>query len=211
MTDAENVGPSVVHERQGNDQVLLDETSSVEQAPVAETASGEAAAAAPEAAPDFLGDLQRLQAEFANYRKRTAREQAAAGQRANAHLVERLLPILDNFDLAFAHGEGGSGINLAYKELVETLRSAGLEEVPAEGQVFDPQVHDAVETRGEGAAQPVVAQVYRRGYRFGERLLRPAMVVVERQPGSGAAADAEESPIDTQGARTHPEQPLTEE
>lgn len=188
MTDPENVGPSVVHERQGDDQVLLDETSTDEQVPVAE-AAGEGAAETPEPAPDFLGDLQRLQAEFANYRKRTAREQAAAGQRATAQLVERLLPILDNFDLALAHGEGGSGINLAYKELIETLRSAGLEEVPAEGREFDPQVHDAVETRGEGASPPVVAQVYRRGYRFGERLLRPAMVVVEKRPEAGSDAE----------------------
>lgn len=190
MTDPEDVGPSVVSERQGNDQVLLDETSSDEQRPVAESASGEGAAEMPTPVPDFLGDLQRLQAEFANFRKRTAREQAAAGQRATAHLVERLLPVLDNFDLAFTHGEGGSGMNLAYKELIETLRSAGLEEVPAEGHVFDPQLHEAVETRGEGSSAPVVAQVYRRGYRFGERLLRPAMVVVEKR------SQAEESPYE---------------
>lgn len=209
MTDPENVGPSVVHERQGDDQVLLDETSSAEQLPVAESATGSGATETPEAASDFLGDLQRLQAEFANYRKRTAREQAAAGQRANAHLVERLLPVLDNFDLALAHGEGGSGINLAYKELMETLRSAGLEEVSAEGQAFDPQVHDAVETRGEGAGTPVVAQVYRRGYRFGERLLRPAMVVVDRQPGVDSAAD--EHSQDKRDPSAQPEQPLTEE
>ncbi|MGI8407334.1 MAG: nucleotide exchange factor GrpE, partial [Actinomycetota bacterium] len=174
--DPEHVGPSEVTERHSEGQVLLDETSRDEQTPVME-----AAGTIGESASDFLGDLQRLQAEFDNFRKRTAREQAAAGRRASSQLVERLLPVLDNFELAIAHGEGGSGVELVFKELIETLRSAGLSEVPSEGEAFDPQVHEAVESRDGDSPVPVVAEVYRRGYRFGDRLLRPAMVVVERR------------------------------
>jgi molecular chaperone GrpE len=132
---------------------------------------------------DYLDDLLRLQAEFENFRKRTVREQTMTASRATARFVERLLPVLDNFELALGHGEGGSGVDLVFKELTETLRSQGLEEIEAEGKPFDPQVHDAVESRDDPAAdEVVVAQVYRRGYLFKGQLLRPAMVVVTR-PG----------------------------
>jgi molecular chaperone GrpE len=132
---------------------------------------------------DYLDDLLRLQAEFENFRKRTVREQTMTSSRATARFVERLLPVLDNFELALGHGEGGSGVDLVFKELTETLRSQGLEEIEAEGKPFDPQVHDAVESRDDPAAdEVVVAQVYRRGYLFKGQLLRPAMVVVTR-PG----------------------------
>jgi molecular chaperone GrpE len=164
----------VVSETQGDGQIRLDETSNEEQIPV-----GEAVTTADPSAPDYLGDLQRLQAEFDNFRKRTSREQAAVGKRATSLLVERLLPVLDNFELAIAHGEGGSGVELVFKELTESLSSAGLSEVASEGQPFDPQLHEAVETRDADVPTPRVAQVYRRGYMFGDRLLRPAMVVVE--------------------------------
>ncbi|MDQ3877739.1 MAG: nucleotide exchange factor GrpE [Actinomycetota bacterium] len=130
---------------------------------------------------DYLADLQRLQAEFDNYRKRMMKEQAAAAARAGARIVESLLPVLDNFERAISHGEGGAGVELVFKELRSVLERDGLQEIAAEGAAFDPQIHEAVESHDDpDVDQPVVRTVYRRGYRFKDQLLRPAMVVVAR-------------------------------
>lgn len=172
-----------------DDQVRMHETSDVEQTPVDELYEdgGAVAEAGPDTEPevrvieinkDYLDDLQRLQADFDNFRKRTLKENAKAADAGARRLVERLLPVLDNFDLAIAHGEAGSGVELVHKELTETLRNAGLEEVPGETHPFDPAIHEAVEFHAEDGKPQVVTRVYRRGYRFGDQLLRPAMVVV---------------------------------
>lgn len=175
---------SDISSRRENGQVLMDETSDFEQQPVAESAAEAAdTARAGEGSEErnFLEDLQRLQADFDNYRKRAQREQAQAGERAEARFAQRLLPVLDNFELVLAHGEGGSGVQLVLKELTETLRAAGLEEVDAEGQPFDPRIHEAVETtEDEDVTQEVVTKVHRRGYTFKGELLRAPMVVVAR-------------------------------
>jgi len=135
------------------------------------------------AARDYLDDLRRLQADFDNYRKRMIREQTAITERATARLIERLLPVLDNFERAVAHGDAGNGVELAYRELQTTLRQEGLEEVLAQDEPFDPTVHEAVEVReDEGVTDAVCSAVYRLGYRLKGRLLRPAMVVVTRPP-----------------------------
>ncbi|MFN2593849.1 MAG: nucleotide exchange factor GrpE [Actinomycetota bacterium] len=140
---------------------------------------------------DYLADLQRLQAEFDNYRKRMMKDQSAAAARATARLIENLLPVLDNFERAIAHGEGGAGVELVFKELGSVLEREGLKEVPGEGSVFDPQIHEAVETRDEeGVSEPVVRTVYRRGYSFKDLLVRPAMVIVARPPENGARENA---------------------
>jgi molecular chaperone GrpE len=141
----------------------------------------ERAGAAAEAG--LLDDLRRLQAEFDNYRKRVLREQTAMASRASQRLVERLLPVLDNFERAMEHGEGGPGIELVYKELRQTLEQEGLEEIEAEGAPFDPRLHEAFQVIDDAdASEPVVKIVYRRGYRLGDAVLRPAMVVVARPP-----------------------------
>lgn len=133
--------------------------------------------------PDYLGDLQRLQAEFSNYRKRMMRESAEASARGAERVVARLLPVLDNFERAIAHGEGGEGVELVFKELRSVLESTGLEEVPGEGATFDPQVHEAVESReDESVTEEVVRAVHRRGYSMNGKLLRAAMVGVSRPP-----------------------------
>jgi molecular chaperone GrpE len=132
---------------------------------------------------DYLADLQRLQAEFDNYRKRVMKDQAAAASRAGARLVENLLPVLDNFELAIAHGEGGAGVELVFKELRSALEREGLQEIAAEGAAFDPRIHQAVESHEDpNVSEPVVESVYRRGYMFKDQLLRPAMVVVANPP-----------------------------
>jgi molecular chaperone GrpE len=148
--------------------------------------SEEVVAEVVEAAPDYLQDLKRLQAEFDNYRKRMMKEQASIGGRAKAGIVEDLLPVLDNFERAIAHGEGGTGVDLVFKELKATLERHGLTEIPAEGQPFDPQVHEAVDSVEEdGLDQPTCRTVYRRGYLIGDRVARPAMVLVARPPDRG--------------------------
>ncbi|CAN5573321.1 nucleotide exchange factor GrpE [soil metagenome] len=132
-------------------------------------------------AQDFLEDLRRLQAEFDNYRKRVLREQTVMATRASARLIERLLPVLDNFERALDHGEGGPGIELVIKELRATLEAEGLEEMQAEGEPFDPRLHEAFQAVDDPeVTEPVVRTVYRRGYKLGDAVLRAPMVVVAR-------------------------------
>jgi molecular chaperone GrpE len=96
-------------------------------------------------------------------------------------MVEELLPVLDNFERAIAHGEGGEGVQLVFKDLRAAMERAGLEEVPVEGVSFDPNIHEAVESRAvEGVTEATIIEVYRRGYMLKDRLIRPAMVVVGR-------------------------------
>lgn len=140
----------------------------------------------------YLDDLMRLQAEFDNYRKRMLKEQTGMAKRAAGRLIERLLPILDNFQAALAHGEGGAGLGLIYKELTGALEAEGLQAIEAEGTRFDPRIHDAVESReSDEVSEPVVAQVYRRGYLLHDKVLRPAMVVVARPLENADSRQAE--------------------
>lgn len=130
---------------------------------------------------DYLDDLKRLQAEFDNYRKRIAKQQADTARSAVAGLMKRLLPVLDHFQLAVEHGEGGGGVQLAFKELMEALGSEGLQEIEAEGQPFDPQMHEAVETHEDPEVRhETVIKVHRRGYTFNGQLLRAPYVGVAR-------------------------------
>ncbi len=136
-----------------------------------------------EAERDYLDDLRRVQAEFDNYRKRMLREQTQLAQRASARLIEKLLPVIDNFESAIAHGEGGSGIELVHRELRRILTEEGLEEIEAEGRPFDPTRHEAFQAVEEPeVAEPVVRSVLRRGYSLRGQVIRPAMVSVARPP-----------------------------
>lgn len=131
--------------------------------------------------PNYLDDLVRLQAEFDNYRKRMMRESAVLEQRGAIRVIERLLSVLDNFEKAIAHGEGGEGVALVHKQLLEALAQSGLEEIPAADRPFDPSVHEAVDSHEDpDVAEQTVRTVYRNGYKVGGRLLRPAMVSVAR-------------------------------
>lgn len=144
---------------------------------------------------DLLEDLRRLQAEFDNYRKRMLREQTAMASRASGRLIERLLPVLDNFERAVSHGEGGPGVALVHKELRQALEQEGLEEIEADGVAFDPRVHEAFQAVEDPDVDEVmVREVYRRGYRLGDQVLRPAMVVVLRPPEEPASEPGYEEP-----------------
>ena len=135
---------------------------------------------------DYLDDLRRLQADFENYKKRMMRQAAETGTRAKGGVIERLLPVLDNFERAISHGEGGEGVALVYKEFLGALHAEGLQEIPSEGVPFDPRVHEAVDAVfEEGLEEEISRTVYQRGYRLGEQVLRPARVVVARPAEEG--------------------------
>ncbi|MBO0747789.1 MAG: nucleotide exchange factor GrpE [Acidimicrobiaceae bacterium] len=149
-----------------------------EEADQAEVSDADPEATSVEAERDqYLDSLRRLQADFENYRKRVARQQADIYERANEALVVKLLPVLDTADLAVAHASGDEVVQLR-GSLLDVLGKAGLERIDPEGGPFDPNLHDAVAHEpGEGGEQEV-AEVLRAGYRWNGRVLRPAMVKV---------------------------------
>ena len=117
---------------------------------------------------------QRIQADFENYKKRILKQQTEHLERAAETLVDKLLPVLDTFDLARAHGEG---LDQMHTALLEVLAKEGLERIDPVGEAFDPNEHDAV-AHEEGEGDPAVCEVMRAGYRWKGRVLRPAMVKV---------------------------------
>ena len=137
---------------------------------------------------EYLDALRRVQAEFDNYRKRIMREGAAQRESGSASVVTALLDVIDEFELAvLASGSATDveglrrGVELVYGKLVDVLRSFGVSKIDDEGVAFDPETHDAVayQEGGEGG-EPVVVEVLRPGYRFRDRVLRPAMVKVSK-------------------------------
>ncbi len=136
--------------------------------------------------------LLRTTADFDNYKKRAAREKQDAITYANEKLLEKLVPVLDTFDIALATAQNGdsqtgqslrTGIDMVFQQLKRTLADAGLEEVDAAGKPFDPNLHEAVSQK-ETAEVPEgqVVQQLRKGYKLKGRLLRPASVVVSKAP-----------------------------
>ena len=127
---------------------------------------------------DYLDALKRLQADFENYKKRIIKQQTEHLERAAEGLVQKLLPVLDTFDLALAHGEG---FDQVHSTLMTALEKEGLEPIQPVGKPFDPNEHDAVahEAGAGDSSGPVVSEVMRTGYRFKGKLLRPAMVKVK--------------------------------
>jgi molecular chaperone GrpE len=134
-------------------------------------------------AAERLADLQRLQAEYANYRKRVDRDRATSRDLAIASMIESLLPVLDDIHLARQHGdlEAGPLASIADK-LEATLAKYGVERFGEPGAAFDPSVHDALmhveEELAEGTEVTTVVGVLQPGYRIGDRVVRPARVSV---------------------------------
>jgi len=137
----------------------------------------------PEEQPeDYLALAQRVQADFENYRKRVARDTAAAGERARSGLVRELLPIVDNLERALASAEEGEqhlaeGVRLVHSELIAVLERNGVQQFDPSGEKFDPAEHEALSMRDEGESGLVV-DVVEKGYRSNGTILRPARVVV---------------------------------
>ena len=138
---------------------------------------------------DVLKDrLLRMTAEFDNYRKRVERERRELSEAAAADLIRDILPIIDDLERAMAAAAGTStdsalvkGIELSHRQLIEQLRRRGVEAVSAIGQMFDPEVHEAVgSVPANGRPDGEIVAEFRKGYRAGGRLLRAAMVQVTK-------------------------------
>lgn len=139
---------------------------------------------------DSLFDrLARLQAEFDNYRKRAAKESADFREYAVADAARNLLPVIDNLSLALKNASGSpeefrKGVELIYKQLQDTLQKLNIQRVPAQGQAFDPRVHEAIEmVESDQVPDHHVLEELQPGYRIKDRLLRPAMVRVAKKAG----------------------------
>jgi molecular chaperone GrpE len=133
---------------------------------------------------EYLALAQRTQADFENFRKRAAKEAAAAGERAKSGFARELLPVVDNLERALESAEDeeehlASGVRLVHSELVAVLQRNGVEPFDPKGEKFDPTFHEALSTREEdGAGAGVVLDVVEKGYRLNGSVLRPARVVV---------------------------------
>jgi molecular chaperone GrpE len=167
---------------------LPPEPATPEGAPATEL---DALAAKAQKADEYLALAQRTQADFENYRRRAARDAKSAQERGAVRLALELLPAIDNLERALAHAgesetvEGNgtdslvAGIKHVHSDVVAALQRAGIERYSPEGERFDPQFHEAVAQQPvEGAEPGVVVEVFQRGYRIGDNVVRPARVVV---------------------------------
>ena len=161
-----------------------------------EAAAVEEEAATPETAPEQSAEekLQaeldsqkeqyvRMLAEYANYKRRTEQEKTEIGQFAKADLLETLLPILDNLDRACQSPDGPEyrqGVEMIVRQLHDTFEKIGVTELNPLGEPFDPELHNAIqrEDAEDGVEPDTVTQVFQNGYKFGDRLIRPAIVKV---------------------------------
>ena len=163
-----------------------------------ENAGPETLTEAQEAIAELNERIVRLTADFDNFRKRAQREKDEARQFANQGLLEKLLPVLDNFEMALtavkdADPSVRDGVQMILDQLLGVLRESGVEPVDAMGQPFDPNLHEALsqEETTEVEEGTVVQQV-QRGYKLNDRLVRPARVVVAKAPGAAEEAPTED-------------------
>jgi molecular chaperone GrpE len=161
-------------------------TSTSAENPTAEQGDGDDSMASLQADMDRFRDLAaRSQADFENYKKRSAREKEDAIKYANTSLLEKLVPIVDNFELGLSAARGESekspifsGMKMVLKQLEDFLAANGLQPIEAVGQKFDPNLHEAIAHEPSDAPEGTVTRQTRRGYRFKDRLLRPSSVAV---------------------------------
>jgi molecular chaperone GrpE len=177
------------------DRILLEDTGESLDSALAEEERS-AIAAAEEKLRSVQGDLEELKerhlrklAEFENLRKRSEREKAESRRMALADLAREFLPVVDSFEQALAHasskdleGDFGQGILLIHRQLSDLWRKHGLREVETSGG-FDPNHHEAVSTQPSPEPPNTILDVLRKGYRIGDRLIRPALVKVAVRPG----------------------------
>src|SRR2546423_9080387 len=136
---------------------------------------------------EHLNDLKRVAADFEIYRRRVARDQESLVARAHERLVKELLPVLDDLERALAAAEEHEeakleeGVRLVHRELKDALDREGLAEIETNGR-FDPHVHEALLSQPSEAEEGSVLEVVQKGYRLGDRVLRPARVVVAAAP-----------------------------
>jgi len=135
---------------------------------------------------EYLADVKRVAADFDNYRKRAARDQQSLVARAHERLVKDLLPVLDDLERALEAAEQHEeakledGVRLVHRELRDTLEKEGLVEIETDG-AFDPHVHEALLSQPSEEDDGAILQVIQKGYRLGDRVLRPARVVISQE------------------------------
>ncbi|ADT97226.1 MULTISPECIES: nucleotide exchange factor GrpE [Mycolicibacterium] len=205
MSDADRVEePITVTDKRRIDpdtgQVRENPSEPAPSGPATDEFAGETEEEAGKAA-ELLADLQRVQADFSNYRRRTLRDQQVIADRAKASVITQLLPVLDDLDRARSHGDLDSGpLKAVADKIVTTLEGLGLSGFGEEGDEFDPELHEAVQHEGEGT-HPVLGSVMRRGYKVGDVVVRHAMVgVVDTVPdasGSGNADSGAQQPSES--------------
>ncbi|TDO85463.1 molecular chaperone GrpE [Halanaerobium saccharolyticum] len=132
---------------------------------------------------DLLSRLQRLQADFVNYRKRSQREKAEMTTQGKVELCASLLPVIDNFERALKAEDRVDdfyqGVEMIYKQLLKTLKDQGIEEILAEGEEFNPEYHEAImRVESEEFEEGIVVEVVQKGFSLNDRVIRPAMVKV---------------------------------
>ena len=141
---------------------------------------------------EYLNDLKRIAADFENYRKRVARDQEGLVARAHERLVKELLPVLDDLERALEaaaeHEEAKleEGVRLVHRSLADALAKEGLAEIATDG-VFDPHTQEALLSQPSEAEEGTIIQVVQKGYSLGDRVLRPARVVISAGAGEGSA------------------------
>lgn len=141
---------------------------------------------------ELTADLQRVSAEYANYRRRTDREKQTGAENAKASVVSQLLPVLDDLERARQHGDLETGpLKALSDKLAGVFDNIGLVAFGAIGDTFDPSVHEAVSHEGDGH-EPVIGTLMRPGYKLGDRVLRTAMVGVVDDASQDSGADAPE-------------------
>jgi len=165
VTSRDEAGEPSGEEDPANEEEILEATEQVAEEP-----------------ENYLELAQRIQADFENYRKRVARDTAAAGERARSGLVRELLPIVDNLERALASAEEGEqhlaeGVRLVHSELIAVLERNGVQQFNPAGDKFDPAEHEALSVREDGEPG-LVLDVVEKGYRSNGSVLRPARVVV---------------------------------
>ena len=176
VTSRDESGEPSGEEDPANEERILEEKEQVEEEDPLARAQRER--------DEYLDLARRTQADFENYRKRAAREAAAAGERAKSGLVRELLPIVDNLERALTSAADGEqhlaeGVRLVHSELVAVLERNGVEQFDPKGDKFDPTDHEALTVRPEEGTEPgFVIETVEKGYRSGETVLRPARVVV---------------------------------
>ena len=185
-SEAQNAGLDLDHEvpagDDGNDTVA-------EAAASRESSGAEAELQKLRAERDSLLDrLARAQAEFENARRRAAKEQQDFRDFATVDAIKPLLPVIDSFERALHTKSDGAefraGVELIYKQLQDVLAKLGVKAIAAKGEQFDPHVHEAIEmVETANAGDHEVLEEWQRGYKFKDRLLRPAMVKVAKNPG----------------------------
>jgi molecular chaperone GrpE len=213
---AESTEPST-----GADETLTEQPLPDEAAPGPQSTAAPAAPADPAQAPvgepedeatrlarelgERTADLQRLQAEYLNYKRRVDRDRTAAREQATAATLASLLPVLDDLDRARQHGELTGGFKSVAESLERTIEGLGLERFGTAGEEFDPRVHEALlSDYSAEVSVTTAATILQPGYRIGDRIVRPARVAVAEPSGEAAPAEppAEHASAETPMATT---------